>query len=46
MVIIQRPGDPINDEINAKLMFSRMFPYLEEKNPGLGKQVDQAYVNR
>ena len=45
MVIVARPGDPINDEIHENLMFSRVFPYLE-KNPGLGKQVDQAWVNR
>ena len=45
MVIVPSPGDPLNDEIHEKLMFSKVFPYLE-KNPGLGKQVDQAWVNR
>ena len=45
MVTVPRPGDPINDEIGVKYMFSRVFPHLEE-NPGLGKQVDQAWVNR
>ena len=45
MVIVPRTGDPLNDEIHEKWMFSRVFPYLD-KNPGLGKQVDQASVNR
>ena len=45
MVIVPSPGDPLNDEIHEKLMFSKVFPYLE-KNSGLGKQVDQAWVNR
>ena len=45
MVIVPGPGDPLNDEIHGKIMFSRVFSYLE-KNPGLGKQVDQAWVNR
>ena len=44
MVIVPRPGDPLNDEINEKGMFPRVFPYLEK--PGLAKQVDQAWVNR
>ena len=43
MVIVPRPADPLNDEIHAKLMFSKVFLYLE-KNPGLGKQVDQAWA--
>ena len=30
MVIVSRPGDPLNDEIHAKCMFSRVFPYLEK----------------
>ena len=41
MVIVPRPGDPLNDEIHEQSMFSRVFPYLE-KIPGLAKQVDQA----
>ena len=45
MVIVPSPVDPINDEIGEKLMFSRVSPYLE-KILGLGKQVDQAWVNR
>ena len=43
MVIVPRPGDPINDEIHAKVL--RVFPYLENIL-GLGKQVDQVWVNR
>ena len=45
MVIVPRPGDPLNDEIPEKCMLSRVFPYLEKKS-GLGKQVDQAWVNK
>ena len=45
MVIVPRPGDPLDDEIHEKNMFSRVFPYLE-KNSGLVKEVDQAWVNR
>ena len=45
MVIVPRPGDPLNDEIGVQFMFSRVSPYLE-KIPGLGKQVDQAWVNK
>ena len=45
MVIVPSPGDPLNDEIHETCMFSKVFPYLE-KNPGLAKQVDQAWVNR
>ena len=43
MVIVSSPGDPIDDEIVAKYMFSRVFPYFE-KIPG--SVVDQAWVNR
>ena len=51
MVIVSSPGDPIDDEIGAKCMFSRVFPYFQKNTrlggrPGLGKQVDQARVNK
>ena len=51
MVIVSSPGDPVDDEIEAKCMCSRVFPYFKKNTrlggkPGLGKQVDQAWVNR
>ena len=50
MEIVSSPGDPVDDEIEAKCMFSKVFPYVKNTRlggrPGLGKQVDQAWVNR
>ena len=51
MVIVSRLGDPVDDEIDAKSMFSMVFPYFNKYprlggRSGLGKQVDQAWVNR
>ena len=43
MVIVSSLGDPIDDEIEATIMFSRVFPYFK-KIPG--SVVDQAWVNR
>ena len=43
MVIVSSPGDPVDDEIEAQCMFSRVFPYFK-KIPG--SVVDQAWVNR
>ena len=44
MVIVQSHGDPINNKIRAKLMFEGVS--ISGKNPGLGKQVDQARINK
>ena len=51
MEIVSSPGDPVYDEVEAKCMFSTVFPYFKKNTrlggrPGLGKQVDQAWVNR
>ena len=43
MVIVSSPGDPVDDEIEAKCMFSRMFLYFKKIQ---GSVVDQAWVNR
>ena len=43
MVIVSSLGDPVDDEIEAKVMFSMVFPYFK-KIPG--SVVDQAWVNR
>ena len=43
MVIVSSPADPIYDAIEAKLMFSNVFPYFK-KIPG--SVVDQVWVNR
>ena len=43
MVIVSSPGDPVDDEIEAKCMFSRVFPYVKKIQ---GSVVDQAWVNR
>ena len=43
MVIVSSLGDPVDDEIGAKLMFSMVFPYFT-KMPG--SLVYQAWVNR
>ena len=43
MVIVSSPGDPIDDEIEAKYMFSRMLLCFKEIQ---GSVVDQAWVNR
>ena len=45
MVIVPRLGNPLNDEIHEKCMLLKVFAYLEKKL-GLGKQVDQAWVNK
>ena len=43
MVIVSSLGDPVDDEIEAKCMFSRMFLYFKKIQ---GSVVDQARVNR
>ena len=42
MVIVSSLGDPIDEEIEAKCMFSRVFLYFKKV---LGSVVDQARVN-
>ena len=43
MVIVSSLGDPVDNEIEAKYIFSRMFLYFKKMQ---GSVVDQAWVNR
>ena len=39
MVIVSSPGDPIDDEIEAKCMFSRVFPHLKKIPGSVGRRL-------
>ena len=46
MVIVPSPGDPLNDEIHEKCMFSKVFPYLEKIQAWVNKLTRPGYTGR